>query len=192
MVQQTILVGMSLSEFIDEYAKTPFELADGRVSLLRPNILGHQLVVKTLFRLLDFHVTAEKLGEVLFETPFVISDKPDWVKGSRTPDLSYFGVARWTAYLLQSAEVRRKPILLVPDLAVEVVSPNDLYSEIQDKIDGYMADGVQMVWVIDPQRRTVLISTAASDSQTTLREGSTLAGGDMLPTFSVAVKRRFE
>ena len=58
MVEQTIRVGMPLSEFMDEYNKAPFELAEGRIFPLSPNVLGHQLVVKTLFRLLDAHVAA--------------------------------------------------------------------------------------------------------------------------------------
>lgn len=192
MVEQTTRVGMSLSEFMDEYANAPFELAAGRIIQLSPNILGHQLVVKILFRLLDAYVTAEQRGEVFFETPFIITDKPDWVKGSRTPDISYFSRERWTAYLAKQAEAREKPVILVPDLAVEVVSPNDLYTELQEKIDGYLADGVQMIWVIDPQRRKVMVYTSDSDTQVTLRENAALTGGDVLPGFSVPVKSLFE
>lgn len=192
MAEQTIRVGMLLSEFMQEYAKAPFELVEGRVMPLSPNVLGHQLVVKILFRLLDSYVAANKLGEAFFETPFVLADKPDWVRGSRTPDISYFSRERWASYLAQQAEARGKPIILIPDLAVEVVSPNDLYSELQEKVDGYLADGVQLVWVVDPQRRKVVVYTTDSDTQTTLGDHATLTGDDVLTGFSVPVTNLFE
>jgi Uma2 family endonuclease len=63
---------------------------------------------------------------------------------------------------------------------------------IQDKIDGYLADGVRLVWLVDPQRRKVVIYTPDSDQQLTLRETDTLSAGDVLPGFSILLKSIFE
>ena len=192
MVGQTTRTGMSLADFIEQYNQQPFEMVHGEIRALSPNVSGHQWVSRTLFRLLDTYLRQSKLGELVWETPFVLQDEPDWVTGSRTPDLAFFTRERWTAYVAAVPDWRGKPLILVPDLVVEIVSPNDRYSEIQDKIDGYFGDGVQIAWVIDPQRRRVAIHRSDSDQQTMLRETGTLTGGDLMPGFSVSVRTLFE
>jgi Uma2 family endonuclease len=192
MTTGTIRVGMSLEDFVEQYNQQPFELVGGEVIPLSSNVAGHQWVAQTAYDLLKAFTSAHNLGFVAFETPFALSDRPDWVTGSRTPDLMFFRAERWSAYIATTPDWRNKPYLLVPDLVIEVVSPNDRYSEIQDKVDGYLADGVQIAWVFDPQRRKVVIHVADSDQQTTLRENDTLTGGDVLPGFSVPIKSLFE
>lgn len=191
-VEPTVQAGMSLADFIAQYQKQPFELVRGEMVTLSPNVAGHNFTAKRLLRVLDQHIESGRLGELAYETPFALVDTPDWVKGSRTPDLMFFRAERWAAYTATTPDWKEKPYILVPDVAIEVVSPNDLYTEIQDKVDSYLSDGVQLVWVIDPQRRKVLIHTAGSDQQTTLHETGTLTGGDILPGFYAAVKSLFE
>jgi Uma2 family endonuclease len=192
MAERVIRVGMPLADFVDQYNRQPFELVNGEVFVLSPNVAGHQWVAQLVYDLLRTFVQAGKLGFVAFETPFALSESPNWVKGSRTPDLMFFESARWSAYIAATPDWKGKPYLLIPDLAIEVVSPNDRYSEIDDKVEGYLADGVQMVWVIDPQRRKVTVHTSDSDQPLILRQNETLTGGEVLPGFSVAVKSLFE
>jgi Uma2 family endonuclease len=73
---------------------------------------------------------------------------------------------------------------------VEIVSPNDTYSKVTEKVDLYLEDGVRMVWVIDPQRSKVTVYTA--DQQTTLGEEHTLSGGDVIPGFELTIRALFE
>jgi Uma2 family endonuclease len=192
MVTDSITVGMPLADFIAQYQQQPFELIQGKRVVLVPNVSGHQWTARQLFRRLDQFLGTAPLGEVLWETPFVLTDSPTWVTGSRTPDLAFYTASRWASYTAATPDWRSKPTILVPDLVVEVVSPNDLYTEIEAKVDGYLADGVQMVWVIDSQRRKAVIHRADSDQQTTIRETGLLDGGDLLPGFTVALKTLFE
>ena len=192
MVEQAVRLGMSLTDFVEKYQVQPFELVNGEVVALSPNVVGHNFTAKRLFRVVDQHVESQKLGELAYETPFVLHDTPDWVKGSRTPDLMFFRAERWAAYTAAMPDWKEKPYILVPDLSIEVVSPNDRYSEIDDKVEGYLTDGVQIVWVIDPQRHKVTVHTAESDQPTILRADGTLTGGEVLPGFSVPVKSLFE
>lgn len=192
MVEHGVRVGMALADFVEQYNQQPFELVNGEVVTLSPNVAGHNYTGKRLFRALDTFIEPRKLGELAYETPFALSDTADWVKGSRTPDLMFFSAERWSAYIAATPDWKSKPYLLVPDLVIEVVSPNDRYTDIQDKIDGYLGDGVQVAWVVDPQRRKIIIHVADSDQQTTLRESGTLTGGEILPGFSVPVKSLFE
>jgi len=46
---------------------------------------------------------------------------------------------------------------IAPDLAVEVVSPHDLYSEVEAKVNDYLGAGVSLVWVVDPPTRSVRV-----------------------------------
>jgi Uma2 family endonuclease len=53
-------------------------------------------------------------------------------------------------------------VRIVPDLAVEVISPNDLASEIDEKVAEYLAAGVRLVWVVHPRLKSVRIHRPAS------------------------------
>ncbi|HLY29293.1 MAG TPA: Uma2 family endonuclease [Aggregatilineales bacterium] len=191
MVQQTVRLGMSMSDFIEQYNQQPFELVNGESIALSPNISGHQWIARTLYDAVNPFIREHALGELLWETPFVLTDSPDWVKGSRTPDLIFYSAQRWAEYIAAIPDWKGKPIVMVPDLVVEIVSPNDRYSDIDDKVDGYLADGVQMVWVLDPQRRKIVIHLKDHDQQIPLRENGLLTGGDLLPGLSVPVKALF-
>jgi len=76
---------------------------------------------------------------------------------------------------------------MVPDLAVEVISPGDSYSEVDEKVERYLNDGVRMVLVVDPQRRKVVVHVPNSNRPTHLTENDILSGGDVLPGFEVKV-----
>lgn len=81
-------------------------------------------------------------------------------------------------------------IAVAPDLAVEVVSPNDVAYELDAKVDEYLRAGTRLVWVVNPERRTVLIYRA--DGTVGLRrEADELAGEDVLPGFACRVGELF-
>jgi Uma2 family endonuclease len=112
------------------------------------------------------------------------------MKGSRVPDLMFFAAARWQKYIIDTADFEGKPFVLVPDLAVEVVSPNDLYTEIQDKVDRYLNDGVRLIWVIDSQRKRVTVYEG--DHYTTLGQEMMLTEGDVIPGLSLPLANLFQ
>jgi Uma2 family endonuclease len=66
---------------------------------------------------------------------------------------------------------------------VEVVSANDSFGALIDKVGLYLRDGVRLVWVIDPQARRVVVYTPDSTMRV-LTESDTLTGGAVLPEFS--------
>ncbi len=184
-------VGMPLAEFIAEYEQQPFELINGERIIKMPGVFSHIMMIRLLFRLLDHYAQAHQLGEVFQEATFILpnSDASDWVKGSRVPDILFISAAQMTAYLQQTQEIEGRPIALIPDLVIEVVSPNDSYSAIDAKVDLYLADGVQVVWICDPQRRKVRVHTLTGVM--TLTGEMPLNGGDVLPGFEVALTEIF-
>lgn len=81
----------------------------------------------------------------------------------------------------------RGPWRGAPDLAVEILSPDDRMTRVNRKLEFNLLHGVRLVWLIDPDNRTITVM-AARASATVLHDGDTLTGGDVLADFSVAVQ----
>ena len=81
-------------------------------------------------------------------------------------------------------------ITIAPDLAVEVVSPNDTYEEVVTKLMDYKSAQVKLIWVISPETKTVLIRRL-DGTCAELGEAGTLSGEDVLPGFTCPVAELF-
>jgi Uma2 family endonuclease len=79
----------------------------------------------------------------------------------------------------------------VPDLVAEVVSPNDLSHEVEEKRDQWLDAGVKVVWIIHPNTKTIHVHRA-DGSYSFLKEADTLTADGVLPGFSVPVARLFK
>lgn len=150
-----------------------------------PPVMIHGIIVRALFLALYNYCQQNQLGEVFQEMPFVLSYSSNWVKGSRVPDVMFFEKSRWDEYVIQVPDWTKKPAILVPDLVVEVISQNDSYSDLNRKVQIYRQDGVKLIWVVDPAKKSVDIY---QDNQiTTLEKNDTLTGGDMLPKLEISL-----
>jgi Uma2 family endonuclease len=78
-----------------------------------------------------------------------------------------------------------------PDLAVEVVSPNDRAYEVAEKTRHWLDAGARAVWVVWPDTRSVTVHYPGRDP-IILHEGDTLDGGDVVPGFTCDVAAIFE
>jgi Uma2 family endonuclease len=187
---QTSVDLLSLDEFIRLYEQEgPFEIIDGESKSLMPPVALHNLIVRGLFRVLDALCGARGLGEVFTEMPFVLTYDAQWVKGARVPDLVFITAQRWQQYVASVEDWALKPIILVPDLVVEVVSANDLYTDIQDKVEHYLDDGVRLVWVVDPMRKRVMVYEG--EQYRILNAGDTLTAEQLLPQLQLKLDALF-
>jgi Uma2 family endonuclease len=75
-------------------------------------------------------------------------------------------------------------------LAVEILSPSNTRDEMRRKRQEYFAGGCRLVWEVEPEERTVRVYTSPTRS-TLLRENQTLDGGDVLPGFTLPIRRWF-
>jgi Uma2 family endonuclease len=100
----------------------------------------------------------------------------------RKPDVSFIRCSRLPGRKLPKGWVK-----VSPDLAVEVVSPNDTVYELEDKLEDYQKAGVPLVWVIYPNSRTVRVHRA-DGSITYLHEDDVLSGEDIIPGFRCPVR----
>jgi Uma2 family endonuclease len=134
-----------------------------------------------LFRFLAGYVAEHELGFVL-PADGMTRLAPGLV---RIPDVSFVSWSR-----VPRREIPHQPILdLAPDLAVEVLSPGNTPQEMRRKLRDYFSAGVQEVWYVDPQTRSVTVFRSAKRSLT-LREGDEL-GSRLLPGFSLPLKKLF-
>jgi Uma2 family endonuclease len=186
---------MTMEEFIRRSDQEgPFEIINGEIVSRMPTVFGHGEIANLIGTLLN--QLAGDQGKAYVEVTFIYPDDYDanWVRGSRIPDVMFIRTERLDAYKTANPDWRGKPLMLVPDLVVEVVSPTDQYSDVQAKVQRYLADGVRLVWVFDPQTKTV---TAYSRTQEGYRvrafnESDTLDGGDVIAGLSINLKEIFE
>ncbi len=99
----------------------------------------------------------------------------------RKPDVSFVRLAR-----LPGERIPKGDITIPPDLAVEVVSPNDLYNEVDVKVSEYLDAGVPLVWVVNPEARSGCVY-GPDGSARGLRDADEIDGGDVLPGFRCRV-----
>lgn len=178
---------LTIDEFMRLYDEQPFEIINGERKMMSPTKFGHSKISKRIYDALLLYCLSHGLGEVFFETVFILEDKPDWVEGSRTPDVMFVSKERLAAYEAQMQDINDKPLILVPDLVVEVVSPTDRYSDVDEKIDAYLADGVKMLWIVDPQQEKVKVYEIGKAQPDTKRTGDTISGGEVIPGFAIKV-----
>lgn len=178
---------MAMDEFIARFNDAPFELIDGECVPVTPVLLGHGQTNRSLFRPLDAFVEEHNLGEVYYEVPYVLVYDSEWVTGSRVPDLMFIARIRWDVYKQADADYESKPVVLVPDLCVEIVSKNDSFDDVLGKVARYLDDGVRMIWVVDQKNKLVIVHRSGSNQSTTHRLGDTLSGEDVLPGFALPI-----
>ncbi|MCC7020294.1 MAG: Uma2 family endonuclease [Ardenticatenales bacterium] len=159
------------------------ELVKGEYIEMAPASGGHGAVGINIGYWLVDHVRRHPTGRVYAaETGFVLARNPDTV---RAPDASYLAFPRGDHPLDQPGFIEGPP-----DLAVEVVSPNDTEREVAAKVADFMGAGTPLVWVIRAKNRTVTVHDASGDVRV-LGEGEVLDGGDVLPGFGVEVGQLF-
>ncbi len=159
------------------------ELVRGEVITRTPSGGGHGRVTVSITVPLGAHVKRHRLGAVLgAETGFLIARDPDTV---RAPDVSF--VAKDRLSIIAPRGYVQGP----PDLAVEVLSPDDRAGEVLDNVQQWLDAGCRAVWVIDPKTRSVTVYRSDRDIAV-LRESETLCGDDVVEGFAIAVRELFE
>ena len=162
-----------------------FELVDGQ---LRERTMSawSSYVAGRLYRRLDTYCETKGLGWVFPEGASYrcFADDPNKV---RKADTSFIRVER----LSLAQATARGHLTVAPDLEVEVLSPNDLAYDVDEKIQEFLGAGVRLVWVVHPQARTVAVYRPQSCG-TILRENDDLDGEDVVPGFRSRVGDLFQ
>ena len=160
-----------------------YELVEGNLREMAPAGHQHGRIAINVSMPLAQHVKANNLGVVYAaETGFKLASNPDTV---RAPDVAF---------------VRRERVESVgdsegfwpgaPDLAVEVVSPGDSYTDVEEKVFDWLDAGTRLVIVANPRKRLVTVYRSLTEV-VVLTEADVLDGGDVVPGFTMPVKDIF-
>ena len=168
---------------IEKYAKLPddgwrYELERGELRRMPAGGMRHGGIGAKLARRLGDFVEDGDLGLVMVETGFIFEIDPPTLKA---PDVAFVRAER-----LPPPEALLLFSHVVPDLAIEVVSPNDEPAEVAAKAEFYLAHGVPLVWVADPAPRTVAVHRPGQEPRV-LGVGDTLEGQEVVPGFRLPV-----
>lgn len=176
---------LTLEEFerLPEENEFLVELVRGRlVREPRPGA-EHGLLAGELVGRLHHHVRQHNLGRVVTETGFLLTEDPPTVRG---PDVAFISAERFARTGAPAGFWR-----VAPDLVIEIVSPSNSATEIQEKVLEYLEVGANLVWVVDPRIRTVTVFRSKTDVRVLTEEGI-LDGGDVVPGFQLAIAELFE
>lgn len=99
----------------------------------------------------------------------------------RAPDASWIHRDRWEAL---DARERRRFSRITPDFAAEIRSPSDAIKELRAKMADYLAQGVRLGWLIDPESGTVEVYHPGREPET-LTAPKEISGEDVLPGFTL-------
>ncbi len=174
---------MTAEEFCDwvhrpEQANKWFELVRGEVIELPPPRRLHGIVCTKVGSALDRYTMEQGKGYVANNDSGVILVRdPDTVRG---PDVALYEDAD------RFVDVHPKYGEVPPRLAVEVLSPDDRIGKVMRKIMDYLQNGVELVWLIDPETRNVTVHRPGKQPYV-VEENQELTGDDVLPGFRCRV-----
>lgn len=158
------------------------ELIRGEIVIACRPGFRHGLRQGRICGVLDQFGRARGHGRAVVETGTQTQRGPDTVRGP--------GVSYWSAERLPLDQEPEGYPEAAPDLCVEVLSPTNRRVLIRDKMREYFERGVRMVWIVDPEDRTVTVYRSLDEARL-LHESATLTGEDVLPGFACRVAELF-
>ncbi len=132
---------------------------------------------------LNLFAWQHRLGFAVSEVTFrLLANRPQ-----RKPDVAYISYDRWVP---QPRTEDPPSWNVVPNLTVEVVSPSDTISDLEEKVRDYFDAGVKLVWVLNPTLRRIYVYDSFTQVRI-LQENEELNGGEVLPGFRLRVAELF-
>lgn len=168
-----------------EYNRRRFYLIDGELFEMSPVQRIHSRLASRIDRIIGLFVEEHDLGETHVELGF-------YTAGDRTtllaPDVAFVSHAR----------LRNQPedgfLSIMPDLAIEIVSPSNSLRQIRRKARIYLDYGASLVWIVNPTRKGVDVCRSATGARLDIEfvgADGVLSGEDALPGFELELSRLF-
>jgi Uma2 family endonuclease len=161
------------------------EVVDGELVMSPKNDFYHGNLCSELLTALRMFVKTRRLGEVLD------SSTGFWMKSRncRAPDISFVSRAR-----LQAAGFKRTTRAFfpgAPDLAVEILSPNNTRPETDQRLKDFFESGTRIAWVIDAEAQRAEVCHGLTQ-RSLVGSGGFLEGEDLLPGFRYPLAELFK
>lgn len=157
-----------------------YEIVNGQPEEKEMAGAKHGGVGSRLNRRLGAYVEENELGEVYGpDTAFLIGGN------QRLPDIAFVSAARMPAEGEPDGAWE-----IAPDLAIEVISPNDVYDKVEGKLWDYFAAGVKQVWLVSLSKRTITVYRSPVEPMV-FTEDQDLVSEDLLPGFRCRLSEIF-
>jgi Uma2 family endonuclease len=161
------------------------ELVDGELVMSPKNDYSHGHFCSKLLVALYLFVQDKRLGDVLD------SSTGFWMKNRncRAPDISFITRARLSELGFSGSTHRFFPG--APDLAVEILSPNNTRAEMDRRLKDFFESGTRLAWIIDPDAQLAEVCHSPTQRQL-IGPGGFLEGEDLLPGFRYPIAELFQ
>jgi Uma2 family endonuclease len=177
--QDELITGEELSRMPD---LGPCELVEGRIVPMPPTSSVHGEIETDVSAALKAYARETGKGRVMGgEVGVYVRRDPDTV---RAADVLFISHERY------SRRESKSYLDVAPELVVEILSPDDLWSEVMEKLNEYFSAGVDAVWVLDPRRKEVFSYRSLTEVQR-FGEGQILTDEEILPGFSLPISDLF-
>jgi Uma2 family endonuclease len=154
-----------------------YELDEGKLICMTPSGPYSSVVAANLHLAVGWFVREHRLGICgVSEGGFKLASNPDTV---RAPDVWFVQNER-----VPPEGLPRSFWALAPDLAIEVLSPTDRYTQVMRKMRDYLNTGVRLIWAIDPEARTAMVFRPGVAPRF-IDEDGVLDGEEVLPGLTV-------
>jgi Uma2 family endonuclease len=173
---------LSTEAFWKRYAGQSYELVSGKLVTLRPSVGGKasEVAIAVAAELYNFNKKARAGRVTGADGAYALASNC-----LRVPDVGFYSNAK-AARILDP----QKFLPFAPDLAVEVVAPNESACDLMEKVSQYVAAGTALVWAVYPELRVVVVHYPNTTSKTFTSAG-VLDGGNILPRLQIAVADLF-
>jgi len=174
--------GQTANIVVDDVER--YEVIDGVQVEREPMGAFETMLASWLCHLINSFAAGKKLGRAVNEMLFMLDTQRDL---KRRPDVAFVSYARWPTPV-----IAREPAWnVIPDLAVEIVSPTNLAEEIDGKITDYFHAHVRLVWVVYPDSGRIYVYQSPTQV-TVLERTDALDGGAVLPGFRLPIEQVYE
>jgi Uma2 family endonuclease len=165
-----------------------YELVNGQRVEMPPMSVRAAMVASNLVAELNAFTKGKNVGQVFPEMLFRIPLTDDSSR-ERRPDIAVVSYQSWPLASPQDPDANAWEV--IPDLAVEVISPSERAEDQREKVLEYFRVGVRCVWVVFPKLRVIDVYDSPTRVQT-LTETDTLRGDPVLPGFELTLANLFE
>ena len=169
---------------IEEFERLPYalahnhELVNGELVDVSGNTAGHNMLRDHLLVLLSPNVEERKLGIIICEQDY------DFDGNVHGPDMTLICAGK-----LHRFDPERRVQLFVPDLAIEIVSENDKFVSLMQKVVHYRKCGTKEVWILCPGTRQAVV--LSEDRQPILSDDQ-MFESKLIPGFTICLADLFD
>jgi Uma2 family endonuclease len=159
-----------------------YEVVNGELVMSPKNSFQHGDICGRMLRRIGVHAESNRLGVVCdSSTGFWMNNR-----NCRAPDVSFISKARLAGLKKPTTEFFRG----APNLAIEVLSPNNSRREMEERLRDFFESGAQLAWIIDPETESAEICRSLTDRRL-LGPGGELDGENVLPGFRCKLSELF-